>query len=486
MSGSTKQPTVFVSYSWTSPKHEAWILELGERLLTDGIIVILDKWDLKGGQDKYAFMERMVSDKQISKVLVVCDKKYQEKADGRDGGVGTESQIISKKVYDDVGQEKFIPIVSERGSDGEPYLPAFMASRIYIDLSVEDSYEGNYQRLVKNLYGKPSLDKPTLGTPPPYVTENKGVELKTIHKTEQVKVAILNDKKNKNALVADYFSEFLTSLKSFKVTSGEGEEFDDALVRNLESLLPLRDDFVNFTRNVFKYDDRVNLEEFHDFFEQLITFQFKPAEVNQWRTIDFDNYLFFNYELFLYFIATLLDLKKYKEAAYFINNQYFFRKDNVNQLVHLGPSILNRYVTTLDEIRKKRLSLNRVSITADLIKERALRPDLPFSALVQSDLILHYLTALYTPSDAFQWWFPRTSAYNSHWTTIELFERLISKKHFEKIRDLFDVKTEGELRKKIDAYALALNEHGGKYYDDFYYRIPKLTEVIKIDEVATI
>lgn len=483
MNGSTKQPKVFISYSWTNPQHEAWILELGERLLIDGILVILDKWDLKEGQDKYAFMERMVSDKQINKVLVVCDRKYQEKADGRDGGVGTESQIISKKVYDDVGQEKFIPVVSERGSDGEPYLPTFMASRIYIDLSVEDSYEGNYQRLVKNLYGKPSLDKPTLGSPPPYVTETKEVALKTIHKTEQVKTAILNDKKNKNALVADYFSEFLTSLKDFAVKPKDGEPFDDALIRNLESLLPLRDDFINFTRNVFKYDEKVNLETFHDFFEQLITFEFKPKEIDRWRTTDYDNYLFFNYELFLYFISTLLDLKKYKEASYFINNQYFFRKDNVNELIHLGPSILNRYVISLDEVRKSRLKLNRVSVTADLIKERATRTDIPFSVLTQNDLVLHYLTALNTPADQMQWWFPRTSVYNTHWTTVELFERLVSKKHFEYIKDLFEVKTREELKNKISTYA---HDRAERHYDGFYYHIPELTEIIKVDEIATV
>src|SRR3989338_8492774 len=114
MKGSTKQPKVFMSYSWTSTEHESWVLELGERLLADGVLVILDKWDLKEGQDKYAFMERMVTDKKINKVLVICDEKYRDKADSRDGGVGTETQIISKKVYDNVEQEKFIPIVKDR------------------------------------------------------------------------------------------------------------------------------------------------------------------------------------------------------------------------------------------------------------------------------------------------------------------------------------------------------------------------------------
>ena len=44
----------------------------------DGIYVVLDKWELKEGQDKYAFMERCVSDPEISKVLIICDKAYQK------------------------------------------------------------------------------------------------------------------------------------------------------------------------------------------------------------------------------------------------------------------------------------------------------------------------------------------------------------------------------------------------------------------------
>lgn len=52
---------------------------------------VLDKWDLREGHDAYAFMERMVNDSQIRKVVLVCDEVYARKADGRSGGVGTEA-----------------------------------------------------------------------------------------------------------------------------------------------------------------------------------------------------------------------------------------------------------------------------------------------------------------------------------------------------------------------------------------------------------
>ena len=93
-------PKAFISYSWSSPEHENWVLALATDLEESGVHVVLDKWDLREGADKFAFMEKSVTDPTIMKVIVVCDQLYVEKADGRRGGVGTETQIISKEVYE--------------------------------------------------------------------------------------------------------------------------------------------------------------------------------------------------------------------------------------------------------------------------------------------------------------------------------------------------------------------------------------------------
>ena len=97
-------PRVFISYSWTSDEHNAWVAELGQRLMADGVEVVLDQWSLKHGQDVNAFMEQMVLDPTIKRVLIISDARYAEKANARKGGVGTESQIISQEVYEKVDQ----------------------------------------------------------------------------------------------------------------------------------------------------------------------------------------------------------------------------------------------------------------------------------------------------------------------------------------------------------------------------------------------
>ncbi len=166
-----KQPKAFISYSWSSPDHENWVLTLVKKLRRDGIDVIFDKWDLGVGHDKYAFMERMVTDKDVSKVIIISDKLYKEKADKRKGGVGTESQIISQEIYESVNQDKFIPVVTEYDNRFEPCLPLFLRNRMFIDLSPSANVNENYSRLLRCLFDLPLHFKSPLGIPPKHIVD---------------------------------------------------------------------------------------------------------------------------------------------------------------------------------------------------------------------------------------------------------------------------------------------------------------------------
>ncbi len=133
-----RTPKAFISYSWTSESHEEWVIRLATDLQESGVEVVLDKWELREGADKYAFMEKMVTDPSVKKVIVVCDRLYAEKADGREGGVGTETQIISHELYQQVDptdrNQKFVPVITEKNDRGSPYVPTYMKGRIYIDM----------------------------------------------------------------------------------------------------------------------------------------------------------------------------------------------------------------------------------------------------------------------------------------------------------------------------------------------------------------
>lgn len=143
----TKSVKVFISYSWTPESNKKWVEQLAHRLENDGVEIVIDFKDLRLGHDKYAFMERMVNDVTIKKVLIICNKEYKEKADSRMGGVGDESIIITPQIYGSTTQEKFIPVVNEHDENGKPYLPNYLASRMYADLT---DFEKEYKKLLCN------------------------------------------------------------------------------------------------------------------------------------------------------------------------------------------------------------------------------------------------------------------------------------------------------------------------------------------------
>lgn len=155
-------PKVFISYSWSSEEYKSVVLQLAEDLRRDGVDVILDRWDLRAGQDKYYFMEHSVQ--AANKVLILCDSKYMEKANNRTGGVGDETAIITPDVYGNNEQEKFIPVLME----GKDVVPKYLKGRIGVDLTPGDRKK-KYKELLRVIFEKPIYQKPVLGQPPKWL-----------------------------------------------------------------------------------------------------------------------------------------------------------------------------------------------------------------------------------------------------------------------------------------------------------------------------
>lgn len=189
-------------------------MDLATSLRNHGVDAILDKWDLKPGQDKYVFMESMVVDTEVLKVLVLCDRKYQEKANTRAGGVGTESQIISQELYGKVKQTKFIPIVCEYDDDGQPCLPVFMKGLIYIDVSTEERYGEGLDQLLRLIYEQPFHQKPRLGGAPAFVSNGGASYVRELGAAVR---AIQDGKPNRQGLEMLFVKGVLTELNKLYV-----------------------------------------------------------------------------------------------------------------------------------------------------------------------------------------------------------------------------------------------------------------------------
>lgn len=459
------KPKIFISYSWSSPEYEKKVISLAEKLTEDGILVILDKWDLKEGQDKYVFMEQMVIDESVTKVLILCDEAYADKTDKRKGGVGTESQIISKEVYNKVNQEKFIPIVMEVDGKGNPFLPTYLKSRIHINLSSHQQFYSEYEKLVRNIYGKPLYERPKVGTPPSYLKTNSTVSTKTNNRLFAFKYALQEQKQNTPALCADYLETFLSVFDNFYIEPDDKKEFDEQIIENIRSFKRYRDEFIEFIHAIITNLQGKNYhDDLFNFFEKILRFKFPPDNVNGYQSIWCDNHRFIIRELFLYLISLLIKYRKYDIANFFLSEKYFYKTNTLLMSSYYG--CFDSYLRSIDEHRKKRLKLNRTSITADIIKERCDSKYISFEELIQADIILAIRGFISKTTDSVRW-YPRTLVYADRFERkgLDIFFRAQTKRNFEVIKILLDINSKGDLferyNKVKDIYKLEAFSAGG-------------------------
>lgn len=444
-------PKLFISYSWSNPDHESKVIQLAEELSESGIHVILDKWDLKEGHDSVAFMEKMVTDPDIKKVAIISDKLYAERADGRSGGVGTETQIISREVYENQEQDKFVAIITERDENGKPYLPTYYKSRIYIDLSTSENYADNFEKLLRWIYNKPLYIRPEIGSKPAFLNENNSISLGTTTSFRRALSAVKEYKPFASGAIDDYFSIFIGNMERYRIVRNESE-FDNLVIESIEQFIPYRNEMISLLTAIAQYrPEEEYIVKIHRLFESMIPFMSRPETVMSYYETDFDNFKFIIHELFLYFSAIMLKYERFDELDLFLKNQYYITKNTgyTDNGASTGYEVFRQYVESLEH-RNNRLQLRRLSLHADLLHDRATGTGLDFRYVMQADFVL-YLRSLLHAMDEYSGWYPTTLLYaaNIH-HGFEIFARASSKMYFDKMKSVLGITQLSELASLID------------------------------------
>ncbi len=463
-------PKLFVSYSWTSPEHEKWVLHLATELRENGIDVALDKWDLREGQDADAFMEKMVTDSNVKKVIMICDRAYAEKADARKGGVGTEAQIISRKIYEATDQNKFVAIVEERDEQGNPYLPTYYRSRIYIDLSDNNLYAKNYEQLLRWVYDKPLYEKPELGKTPSFLDDKTSISLGTTTIFQRVISAVKNGEDYAQGALEDYFEIFSSNLEKFRIRREDNDkrEFDDLVTDGVDQFRPYRDEAVEVFQTVAQYSQNERTYgQLHKFFERIAPYTYKPAGVTSWRTSDFDNFKFIIHELFLYCIAALIKHESFDGVAYLLNHLYYIEDDSRRESMFRFPMFC-LYAESL-KYRNERLQKRRLSLQADILKERSNVLGITFNQIMQADFLLFIRSSFdnlrYTNNLVDRIWWPMTMVYAEyHFNPFEVFSRAQEKQFFNRLKVVFEIEGKEQIDELVAGFRagkLRLPSFGG-------------------------
>ena len=474
-------PKVFISYSWSSESHQLLVKAWADRLIEDGIKVILDLYDLKEGDDKHAFMEKMVTDKTVTHVLIFCDKTYAEKADGRSAGVGTESQIISEKVYGEVVQSKFIPIICEFDNERNAYTPTFLKSRKWIDFSSREAADKNWEQLIRLLYDKPLHNKPAWGKPPAYINDDTASPPRSAAlKYSVLKEAILQAKPAIPIYRAEFLDECIASIDSLRVREKPNlDKLGEKILADCGQLKLLRDHIIDW---VVLESTTGTTEDFSDilvgFLERLLEMKFRPSEIDSWNNEWFGAHNLFVYETFLYIIAALLKAERFHVLHNIFTSHYLlpeierYGDDKFKKFDYFyGHSEILENVLTHEGQRY-------YSPAAELFSRQADRQDIPFQSVIEAELLI-FLMILLTP-DTF--WYPGTVHHASHSKDFLFFLRAARHKGFQKLSTITGIPDADTLREAVKDGCARLSSN--RWVDSFM--IMNLRRHMNIDKFDTL
>jgi hypothetical protein len=358
-----------------------WVIQLATDLRTNGVDAVLDKWHLKEGQDAHAFMERMVTDRDVGKVAVICDQKYVERADDREGGVGAESQIMSSELYGKVDQTKFVAICREKDGNGRALLPTFFRSRIYIDLSEDADFGRGFEQLLRWCFDKPLYLEPEIGEPPAFL-DHRAAPI--VARAAPVERLIRDPTGDPVALVSaavTFLRDISTLPTSFAVENQPGEAFDDAVVRAIEGSSPLLSRLLRVVEGAVQADDHGAVQvAYHDYLEHIIPALNDGAAADPAR--------FYANFAFVSFLAVLIRNRRLSHAKAFLESS--FLKDEYGGFTAkmVNYRVFGGHIRSLDA-RNNRLGLRRLSLHADLIEKMSETIGFKFRDFIEADFLLY-------------------------------------------------------------------------------------------------
>ena len=469
-----KRPKVFISYSWSSVEKATYI---AQELAHSGIEVVFDKWDLKPGDEIYYFMERTVSDNEINRVLILCDSKYKEKADSRTSGVGAETLIMTPEIYTQVSEEagvnKFIPITLEKDENGNSYIPVYLKSKIYIDLSSnldDEDFDKNLEKLIRLIYGKPEDKKPPLGNIPEYILNDDDTDLHTIKNFRKIK----NYKK--------FIDEFIAAFKNY--SKFYDNKNPDTVIKLLDMLLEIRNVYLNYLEYIVSEIENASIADIiTEFFERFYNHCMK-MDSNITNSSDLEYVEFFIWESFICTVAILVHYEKYQEIHDILKHTYFLDKSVYNSDSNNDATNFLKFRPVLNRIENYKKSTDKsklLSLASDILVYRTKLPTITKQTIVDADILLYQLSNVYGIQEYNYGWFPLTYVYNENSHNYPYWNKLKSIKQCEKLYPLFEVDNIEALREKVQ-----LNKRNGiRYEGAFFNEAPIILQSITIADIGS-
>jgi hypothetical protein len=343
-----------------------------------------------------------------------------------------------------------VAVLAEKDKEGKPSLPVYYKSRIYIDLSDSDSYASNFDQLLRWIFDKPLYIKPPIGKPPAFLKDNS-IALGTQSRSRRSIELIRSGAPNAAGALDEYLSTLATELDRFRIPHDDPTtRYDELVINNIAAFVPYRDEYVEVVSVLARYWPLSNGEHrLQKFLETIALYLFRPKTAVQWSDTDFDNFSFIIHELFLYTTAILIHHERFSAvdglltAGYYLGATLEHQSDPVQEFV-----IFRGFLKTF-EIRKQRLQLNRLSLRADLLQQRAQSSGVSFELVMQADFVLFLRSCVNVLKSSTKQWWPETLIYAERHGPFEIFARAQSVGYFDRVKEMLGVCGKDELKQVL-------------------------------------
>ncbi|MBT8136262.1 MAG: hypothetical protein KJO54_04515 [Gammaproteobacteria bacterium] len=261
--------------------------------------------------------------------------------------------------------------------------------------------------------------------------------------------AIINEKPHCDEAIGQFFQALLHMLDAAQVEGPDDQPLDERVLQQLALIKPWRDHYLRFVELAITSERSAAIHEANRaFLGRLLSYKHAPRDVIHFNHLWCDHYRFAIREVFISVIALLLANRDFDQANQYLNAEYRFETDRGPQRANF--LLFDSYIKSLDEFRNRRLRLNRLSVGADLLKERADLNFLTFDEMMQADFVLCIRGLLHHPQ-ALTRWFPRTLVYAERYegTGFDLFISAQSKREFPGIQTLLQVKDKDDLIRRF-------------------------------------
>ena len=457
-----EHPHVFISYAWGSEEYQRKVIEFATSLMQCGIDVELDKWSLKEGNDTYAYMEQMVNNPDITNVLLLLDENYTKKANERKGGVGTETQIITPEIYEKVKQEKFIPIVFARGERNELFKPTFLRGLLHFDLTNDEKYPVEFQRLVKRLFGNDVYEKPEIGNVPDWVN-NDSKSTKAFFAFPHV-INAKNDKEKQLGIKLT-FNSIGKEIQSFCEQLNIN---DENYIETYKSAQLYRDKVLSLVNTCVCFDGF--MIEFCSFLEETKNIKFD-------KTISSDVRDTLLHEILIYVVAFLLKNADYKTLHYLASKTFF----PPYSLQTPEPfTYFYKHNEWLDRIVCRRDNKAYYCGTAQLWIETINSEYITRNEFVFADTMLYNIT-VFGNNPLYNWfWFPVSYVYDERSSKLSDFSRRFASKEFlESVIAIFGFSSTGLFKDNFKIQTEAMVSNNRYRYPAAWHEAPLISDYIK-------